>query len=275
MQLDDDYNDHQQQMDDEQHYNWMQETVRGSQANARGISKPEPEPETPEVDPDLYEVKEKDQYDDVYDALTYVQSRLRVPKDMTNSFGGYSYRNAESMYKEIKRNLPDGAACWIADELIHIGERYYICSTVHLRYADKEVIAKGWAREQEVAKGKDESQITGSAQSYSRKYAMQSMFLIDDGLEEPDAKPSTNHFDRTPQKKAKETPPKSLQLMNVIIECCLNDDKNAQIKAYRSWKGATDDHKKGTWPLLQPKVKDWLKDIISRIEDAQQKQKGE
>lgn len=269
---DDDYDDR-QQMDSEEHYhNWMQDTVRGTQANARGISRPEPPPSEPEPDPDLYEVKEKDKYDDVHDALTYVQSRLRVPKDMTNSFGGYSYRNAESMYKEIKRNLPDGAACWIVDDLEHKGERYYIKSTVHFKYGGDVVTANGWAREQEVQKGKDESQITGSAQSYSRKYAMQAMFLIDDGKEEIDDRPSSNHFDKLPEKTTREKPKQSLQLMNVIIECCLVDDKNAQIKAYRSWKRASDEGKKATWPMLQPKVQVWLKDILRRIDEAKAKE---
>jgi hypothetical protein len=38
----------------------------------------------------------------------------------------------------------------------------------------------GFAREAETKKGMDESQITGAASSYARKYALNGLFAIDD-----------------------------------------------------------------------------------------------
>lgn len=263
----DDANTWQQQEDSEaqEYENWVKNTMRGTQANAQGHTRTKKQEPAPEIDPDLYEVEDKDQYDDVYDVLTYVQSRLRIPKDMKNSFGGWNYRNAETIYKAVKRYLPDGASCWLEDDITMIGDRYYVRSTVILRYKKEELRVKGGlAREQEVQKGKDESQITGSALSYSRKYAMQAMFLIDDGKEDIDRDSVKNHSDNVKQPK----PQKALQLMNIIIECCLADDRNSQIKAYRSWKKATDEMKKETWPLLQPKVQTWIKETLTKIDKA-------
>ena len=136
--------------------------------------------------------------------LQMLQQKLKVPEDLYNSFGGYSYRSAESILQALKLLLVETkTTILITDDLVNIGERYYVKAIVRLFDIEtKEVIAEttAFAREEENKKGMDGSQITGASSSYARKYALNGMFLIDDvkdsdatnthGQEEKAQKPS-------------------------------------------------------------------------------------
>ena len=61
-----------------------------------------------------------------------------------------------------------------------VGDRHYIKATASIIKGDESISVDGWARETEVKKGMDESQITGSSSSYARKYACNGLFAIDD-----------------------------------------------------------------------------------------------
>lgn len=115
------------------------------------------------------------------EALNNVQAELKAPKTRKNSFGGYSYRSAEDILEAVKPIChKHGATLTISDELVMVGERYYIKATARFM-TDKEVIeVSGYAREAESKKGMDDSQITGTASSYARKYALNGLFCIDD-----------------------------------------------------------------------------------------------
>lgn len=119
--------------------------------------------------------------------LSKVQTALKAPKGQTNSFGGYKYRNCEDILEAVKPLLADnGLTLTISDELVNIGDRYYIkahagvCVSNQTLRASDLVGALGFAREEETKKGMDGSQITGAASSYARKYALNGLFLIDD-----------------------------------------------------------------------------------------------
>jgi len=71
-------------------------------------------------------------------------------------------------------------ALLISDELVLIGERYYIKATAKLTDGENEVSCNGYARESENKKGMDDSQLTGSTSSYARKYALNGLLAIDD-----------------------------------------------------------------------------------------------
>ena len=119
----------------------------------------------------------------VYLKLVKVQNELKTPKSQYNSFGKYAYRNCEDILEALKPILNEAKAIVnISDEVVLIGERYYIKATV--RFIDAEtgeiVEASAMAREEETKKGMDASQITGSASSYARKYALNGLFAIDD-----------------------------------------------------------------------------------------------
>ena len=119
----------------------------------------------------------------VYLKLVKVQNELKAPKSQYNSFGKYSYRNCEDILEALKPLLNEVKAIVnISDEIVLVGERYYVKATV--KFIDAEtgevVEASAMAREEETKKGMDASQLTGSTSSYARKYALNGLFAIDD-----------------------------------------------------------------------------------------------
>ena len=115
------------------------------------------------------------------ECLNYIQVNLKAPKNMTNSFGNYKYRNLEGIFEGLKPLLEQtGCIVTISDSIEMLGDRYYIKAVVSIYKGNESMTCHGWARETEVKKGMDESQITGSTSSYARKYAMNGMFAIDD-----------------------------------------------------------------------------------------------
>lgn len=113
--------------------------------------------------------------------LVDVQSKLKAPKSQYNSFGKYKYRSAEDILEAVKPLLAEnGLLLWLSDEVVQIGERFYVKATATLQGEDGTVSVTAYAREDEDKKGMDGSQITGTASSYARKYALNGLFLIDD-----------------------------------------------------------------------------------------------
>jgi hypothetical protein len=117
----------------------------------------------------------------IFEKLTALQQDLNVPKNQFNSFGKYSYRSCEDILEAVKPLLAKhGLTLYISDEIRPYGERYYLCATATLADGEEKMHVTGWARETEVKKGLDESQITGAASSYARKYALAGLLLLDD-----------------------------------------------------------------------------------------------
>lgn len=116
------------------------------------------------------------------ETLKYIQSYLIAPKGQFNSFGKYKYRSCEDILEAVKPLLREQEATLIlSDEIINLGDRYYIKATATLTDKEgKEVKATALAREALTKKGMDDSQISGAASSYARKYALNGLFLIDD-----------------------------------------------------------------------------------------------
>lgn len=114
--------------------------------------------------------------------LQKIQSELKAPKNQFNNFGKYKYRSLEDIMEALKPLLAKNeAALVVTDDLVMIGSRYYVKATARLTTKDGVVAeAEAYAREAETKKGMDESQITGSASSYARKYALNGLFAIDD-----------------------------------------------------------------------------------------------
>lgn len=111
--------------------------------------------------------------------LVEIQQQLKAPKGQFNKFGGYKYRSCEDILEAVKPLLGN-APLVITDEIVQIGDRYYVKSTATIVCDDGVRQATGWAREPQSKKGMDESQITGTASSYARKYALNGLFCIDD-----------------------------------------------------------------------------------------------
>lgn len=115
------------------------------------------------------------------EALIRIQSELKAPKSQYNSFGKYSYRNAEDILEAVKPLLSKyNATMYITDEVVEVGSRIYVKATVTLSDGKETITASAYAREPETRKGMDDSQITGATSSYARKYALNGLFAIDD-----------------------------------------------------------------------------------------------
>tara|TARA_R110002073_G_scaffold101060_3_gene229818 strand:- start:1390 stop:1860 length:471 start_codon:yes stop_codon:yes gene_type:complete len=113
--------------------------------------------------------------------LMSIQTELKAPKGQTNKFGGYSYRSAEDILEAVKPLLQKYKCdLTLSDDIVAVGGRVYVKATAML--CDTDVIAEvsAFAREAETKKGMDDAQITGSASSYARKYALNGLFCIDD-----------------------------------------------------------------------------------------------
>lgn len=120
----------------------------------------------------------------VYEKLLAVQSLLNVPKNQYNSFGKYSYRSAEDIVEAAKPLCNNnGLLLTLSDAVEEIGEKCYIKATarvVDIAEPSSCIEAQAYAREPIDKKGMDDSQITGAASSYARKYALNGLFAIDD-----------------------------------------------------------------------------------------------
>jgi len=114
--------------------------------------------------------------------LIQIQKELKAPKNQYNAFGEYHYRSAEDILEALKPLLAKyDCILTLTDEIIFIGNRYYICAFATIKNSTGEqIVVKAFAREQESKTKMDASQITGAASSYARKYALNGLFLIDD-----------------------------------------------------------------------------------------------
>ena len=161
----------------------------------------------------------------IYEKLLAVQNELKAPKDKRNNFGGYNFRSCEGILEAVKPLLQEQELLLtIKDEVVNIGDRYYVRATALLVdiSSNGEIAITALAREEEAKKGMDASQITGTASSYARKYALNGLFLIDDTKDA-----DTDEFHRTTQENGQKTnvatqqnqpPAKKIALTQKIVD---------------------------------------------------------
>jgi hypothetical protein len=111
--------------------------------------------------------------------LAEIQQKLKAPKSQFNKFGNYAFRNQEDILEAVKPLLGD-LTMIISDEIREIGGRVYVQAVVTVSDGEHSVSNSAFAREPDQKKGFDESQLSGMASSYARKYALNGLFLIDD-----------------------------------------------------------------------------------------------
>lgn len=139
---------------------------------------------------------------DLTKKLATIQSRLKAPKNQYNSFGKYKYRSCEDILEALKPLVHEqGCTITIEDSPIMVGEWHYIQATATLSDGYNSKSVKAYARESETKSGMDASQITGTASSYARKYALNGLFAIDDTK---DADTMDNRQKVEPNPEAKE-----------------------------------------------------------------------
>lgn len=115
--------------------------------------------------------------------LLSIQAELKAPKGRYNNYGGFNYRSAEDIMEAVKPICAThGVVLTITDEIVYLGERYYVMATACLAdcESDEQIEVRAFAREAEEKKGMDDSQVTGATSSYARKYALNGLFAIDD-----------------------------------------------------------------------------------------------
>jgi len=113
------------------------------------------------------------------ETLIKIQAELDAPKNQHNSFGNYNYRSCEDILAAVKPFLGD-CILLLNDEVVNVGAHNYVKATATLSDTENTVEVSAYAREALDRKGMDDSQITGSASSYARKYALNGLFAIDD-----------------------------------------------------------------------------------------------
>lgn len=126
--------------------------------------------------------------------MVRVQGDLKAPKGQYNSFGGFKYRSCEDIVEAVKPILSAyGLVLNLSDEIVLIGERYYVKACAEISDENQSAKSIAYAREPLELKGMSESQITGAASSYARKYALNGLLAIDDTN---DADVDLSHLDK-------------------------------------------------------------------------------
>jgi hypothetical protein len=193
--------------------------------------------------------------------LSKIQSLVKAPKGQVNKFGNYKYRSCEDIVEAVKLVInPLGYYLTITDEIVSIGERIYVKATATLSNGEYTFTASAYAREEETKKGMDAAQITGSASSYARKYALNGLFAIDD-TKDADA---TNTHD-TPTMNEKSI------LLNLLYDTDLSDtEKQAatnaindcpDYKTYQAIQYRIENRKKPLDQIVNPTQKDISKHL--------------
>lgn len=138
------------------------------------------------------------------DKLLKIQQELKAPKGQRNTFGNYNYRSAEDILEAVKPLAHEqGLTVLLSDKAVHVGEWNYIKATASITDGENMATATAYARETETKKGMDASQITGSASSYARKYALNGLFAIDD-TKDADTDEQRNQAARKPSRNLEE-----------------------------------------------------------------------
>lgn len=145
-----------------------------------------------------------------------VQSKLKAPKSQYNGFGKYNYRSCEDILEAVKPLLVEqGLLLTIQDDVVQVGERYYIKATATISDGENSIDSIAFAREEETKKGMDGSQVTGASSSYARKYALNGLFCIDDNKDSD----TTNVGQKAAKTEEKEE--------NPLLDMAVNDARNA------------------------------------------------
>ena len=117
----------------------------------------------------------------INEKLLAIQAVLKAPKNQTNTFGKYKYRSCEDILEAVKPHLINAGVCLtLSDDIVEIAGRVYVKATATVANSNGSKSVTAYAREPEEKKGMDDSQITGTASSYARKYALNGLFAIDD-----------------------------------------------------------------------------------------------
>ncbi len=156
-----------------------------------------------------------------------IQNDLKAPKGQFNKFGGYKYRSCEDIVESVKPILNAyGVMLNLSDEMVLIGDRYYIKAVAGLTDGTDVIQSVAFAREPQDLKGMSESQITGTASSYARKYALNGLLAIDDTKD-----PDTDEFATQTGKEPKQEPKATPNQINYLLKAYTGENLEKLLKA--------------------------------------------
>jgi hypothetical protein len=119
--------------------------------------------------------------------IATIQKDLKCNKGKKNTFGNFNYRSCEDIFESVKPLLfENDLMLYVSDDIQSINGFNYIKATVTITDGESSISSNGWAKEPDVKKGMDSSQVTGSSSSYARKYAIGGLLMIDDSTD-PDS----------------------------------------------------------------------------------------
>lgn len=179
-----------------------------------------------------------------YERVAKIQRELKAPKNQHNKFGGFNYRSCEDILEALKPIL-NGLVLTISDDIVPCGDRVYVKATVTVTDGTNSLSNTALAREAVTKKGMDDSQITGTASSYARKYALNGLWLIDD-TKDADTMDNRNHQAQTeqvPDMTAHNAAVQSnYETIGAIKEMLANDDKAGALSLWRTDISNEDKH---------------------------------
>lgn len=159
----------------------------------------------------------------IYEKLLHIQQNLKAPKGQYNEFGNFHYRSCEDIQEAVKPLLAEAKAILLTgDEIVQIGSRFYIKATAVLQDTESQdsITNTAFARETEERPKMDGAQLTGSASSYARKYALNGLFCIDDS-KDPDT-PFAEKEKIKPERKAPVAPAQNNNTRQQVSNLDLN-----------------------------------------------------
>lgn len=172
----------------------------------------------------------------IHEKLAAVQSEMKAPKNLYNSFGKYSYRNAEGICEAFKPyGKKYGLSLVLSDEVMEIGGRVYVMATASLYDTESSdsIGVSAFAREAETKKGMDDAQVTGATSSYARKYALNGLFLLDDTKD-----PDTDEYRQQVEKGKADDKPAGYPPVNEMQKACEAYYKGENLKNMLAYFGA-------------------------------------
>lgn len=206
--------------------------------------------------------------------LYEIQQKLEVPKNQYNSFGKYRYRSCEDILAAVKLLLPAGTTISLTDEMVNVGERNYIKATAILADEKESLQACGYAREADEQKGMDKAQITGTASSYARKYALNGLFAIDD-IKDTDTEEHKNEAEGKWKLAKKSVKPKTELTPEQMLKAA-TDFTDAYMKKLFDVKDQRDldnlnysivEGKKSTYDFMVKRLQKNQPDLYKKIEE--------
>ncbi|EAB3168953.1 recombinase [Salmonella enterica subsp. enterica serovar Bareilly] len=173
-----------------------------------------------------------------YARLAEIQEHLNAPKNQYNSFGKYKYRSCEDILEGVKPLLK-GLFLSISDEIVLIGDRYYVKATATITDGENSHSASAIAREEENKKGMDAAQVTGATSSYARKYCLNGLFGIDDS-KDADTDEHKQQQNAAPAKQTKSSPSSHTpeQVLKAFTEAAMQKNTVEELKQAfaKAWK---------------------------------------